>query len=198
MLCKDTNRSKANLDHNFRAIRSWPVPLRLSPNLQSCLPQNEFSSEFIWMRTCTLPICVGIWYLDQPSQSLQAWWSRPLLVRNASTYWEKEIYSSGYTPKAGRWNTGKLIVIKTCVTEGKPKAGEGPRCLLSASQISSFYPDVHPRPLPPEPSCSPPRGLFTHPPPRSGVTWAPGLLHFRRLLLLLLSRFSHVRLCATP
>ena len=61
-------------------------------------------------------ICVGIWYLKQHSQRLQAWWSRPLLIRNASTYWEKEIYPSGYTPKEGRWNTRKLIIIKTCIT----------------------------------------------------------------------------------
>ena len=146
-------------------------------------------------------ICVGIWYLNQHSQRLQAWWSRPLLIRNASTYWEKEIYPSGYTPKEGRWNTRKLIIIKTCITwyrvlgagalgwprgmgwggrwvqdgehmythggfksmvwqnqhkkkknktcitEGKPKTGERPPCLLSASQISSFYPDVPKDPL---------------------------------------------------
>lgn len=122
-------------------------------------------SEWIWKRICTLVTCVGVRYLNQHSQ---------------------ESIHQDVLPKKWDVDTRKLIIIKAFVTLGKPKANNRENVLGSVLCAFSVLPRFHPfgqvfsETPPPEPFCSPPRGLLTHLLPQRRVTRTPVLPRFRR------------------
>lgn len=137
-----------------------------------------------------------IQYLNGFERGFAPLW--PVWVSDTLNQHSQESIHQDVLPKKWDVNTRKLIIIKAFVTLGKPKANNRENVLGSVLCAFSVLPRFHPfaqvfseTPPPPEPFCSPPRGLLTHLLPQRRVTQTPVLPRFRRCKTeLFISRYT--------